>query len=393
VRLRSQLGGPLGALLAFAGCGAPPRPPTLGDLNPIDAGGSIPADASTSLVGDGGIPELSCSLGPEGGVCACADEPLALDPPTLYYVLDRSGSMAELNKWSTVQTVLDQVMIQLGPRARFAAAVFPDPAHDGCAPGVQVFPAPPNTALAGDAPAGKPGPTDLAMLETLGRIAASGGTPTAATLNGLAPAIESISGKTYVILATDGGPNCNANASCSAASCTDNIDGAQGCPSDGGLNCCDPSVYGSVACLDAQPTLDAVAALAAAGIPVYVVGVPGSKPYADLLDQLAMAGGTARGSEPQYYAVDTADESALFSAMSQIAARIAGTCSLTLSQDPPDPSLINVFLDGAVLPQSGPDGWMLDGAMVTVLGASCDEIMNGDVLDVRVVAGCPTVTQ
>jgi hypothetical protein len=363
-------------------------------MTPVEAGAVPSGDASVSLVGEGGVPERSCSLGPEAGVCACADEPLLGDPPTLYYVLDRSGSMAQLNKWSTVQTVLDEVMIGLGPRARFAAAVFPDPSQNGCVPGVQVFPAPPNTSAAGDAPAGTPGATDLAMLETLGRIPASGGTPTAATLNGLAPVIEAIPGKTYVILATDGGPNCNAKATCSATSCTDNIDNVQGCPSDGGLpNCCDPSFYGSLACLDAQPTLDAVTALAAAGIPVYVVGVPGSKPYADLLDQLAMAGGTARGSEPQYYAVDTADESALFSAMSKIAAKIAGTCSLTLNQAPPDPSLINVFLDGAVLPQSGPNGWTLDGAVVSILGTSCDAIMNGDIIDVRVVAGCPTVTQ
>jgi hypothetical protein len=30
---------------------------------------------------------------------------------------------------------------------------------------------------------------------------------------------------------------------------------------------------------------------------------------------------------------------------------------------------------------------------VTILGSSCDEITAGDVLDVRVEDGCPTVTQ
>jgi hypothetical protein len=347
------------------------------------------------LVGDGAIPEKSCALGPEGGVCACADEPLLGDPPTLYYVLDRSGSMNDLNKWGTVQSVLDKVMIGLGPRARFAAAVFPDPSQNACAPGVQVFPLPPGGPVLGDAPAGTLGTTDLAMLETLSRIAASGGTPTAATLTGLAPTIEAISGKVYVILATDGGPNCDIAANCTAASCTLNLDNAPQCPTGGPPNCCDPSTGegDNLSCLDAQPTVDAVAALAAAGIPVYVVGVPGSQPYADVLDQLAVAGGTQRGSEPQYYAVDSTDEAVLFAAMSKIAAKIAGTCSLTLNQAPPDPSLINVFLDGKVLPQSGANGWTLDGAVVTILGASCDAITGGDVIDVRVVAGCPTVTQ
>jgi hypothetical protein len=52
-----------------------------------------------------------------------------------------------------------------------------------------------------------------------------------------------------------------------------------------------------------------------------------------------------------------------------------------------------VFLDGKVLPQSGPDGWTLDGSTVTILGASCLEITEGDVIDVRVEDGCPTVSQ
>ena len=118
------------------------------------------------------------------------------------------------------------------------------------------------------------------------------------------------------------------------------------------------------------------------------MGVPGSEPYANLLEQVAAAGGTQH-----YYAVDTADEAAFDAAMSQIAAKIAGTCVLTLDPAPSDPTLINVFLDGVVLPQSGPDGWTLDGTILVIEGASCTKIENGDVLDVRVVAGCPTVTQ
>jgi hypothetical protein len=41
----------------------------------------------------------------------------------------------------------------------------------------------------------------------------------------------------------------------------------------------------------------------------------------------------------------------------------------------------------------GTDGWTLDGTTVTILGASCQKILDGDVLDVRVVAGCPTLLQ
>ena len=78
--------------------------------------------------------------------------------------------------------------------------------------------------------------------------------------------------------------------------------------------------------------------------------------------------------------------------LSNIAAKITGTCTLSLDNTPPDPGLINVFFDEHVLPQAGPDGWTLNGTMVTISGASCQKILDGNVLDVRIVAGCPTVT-
>jgi hypothetical protein len=371
--------------MALVACGGGSRPPELGDtVGTADAGGS---DGGTSLVGGGGLFEKNCGVGPDGGVCGCADETLLGDPPTLYFMLDRSGSMADSNKWVTVQLTLEQLMIDLGPRAKVGAAVFPDPSQDNCAPGVQIF-----APARGDAPAGTAGSTDLELLELLGAISASGGTPTAATLESLAPAIEAIPGAKFVILATDGGPNCDASAVCAADMCTYNIESDDRC-SPGGNDCCTATTGGPLACLDSDPTIAGVSALAQAGVPVYVVGVPGSAPYAELLDELAMAGGTARGAEPQYYAVDTTDQAALYSAMSKIAAQISGSCTLTLNQTPPDPTLLNVFLDGKVLPQGGVDGWTVSGATVTVLGTSCQEILTGDVLDVRVEAGCPTVTQ
>jgi len=330
-------------------------------------------------------------------VCACADEPLSLDPPSLYFVLDRSGSMAVNGKWPTILRVIDEVSIRLGSRAKLGAAVFPDPSADGCVAGGQVFPPvlmgqKPGPPVRGDGAFGDAGPIDVAFASALNRIVASGGTPTAATLQGLLPVLQGFGGKMYVVLATDGGPNCDATTSCTGATCTLNIEGDNACTATG-PDCCDPATGGTpLDCLDAQPTVDAVTAFAKAGIPVYVVGVPGSEPYAALLDELAVAGGTARGSEPQYYAVSTYDQQAFQSAMSAIAAKVTGTCTLTLDQLPPVADEINVFLDGKALAQPGPDGWTITGKTVTVEGKSCQAILDGDVLDVRVVAGCPTVT-
>ncbi len=374
------------ALAIAAGCGGSPRPPALGEVtadaggNAVDAGQSFHATAPT---------ELTCNLGPDGGVCACADQPLLGDPPTLYFMLDRSGSMAEDGKWPTIVNVLSDLVIGLGPRANVGAAVFPNPSDtSSCDPGIEV-----DAPQRGDAPAGVPGPSATALLTILGHIVANGGTPTAATIQSLTPRVTSLPGKTYVILATDGGPNCDDAASCDSNGCEWNIENVDpACTPGGAHNCCtDPSYTSNLSCLDADPTIAAVKALADMGIPVYVVGVPGSAPYAALLDELAQAGGTARASEPYYYAVSSTDQTALAAVISSVAAKITGTCTLTLNQSPPDPTLVNVFLGGQVIPEGGTDGWTLADQTVTILGSSCQAIMDGSVVDVRVVAGCPTV--
>jgi hypothetical protein len=378
------------SLAAPAGCGQGERPPPLGNFveNPT-AGNS----GSAPVFDFDAAPYVPmCSLGPEGGVCACADEPLVVDAPNLYFVLDRSGSMAQLGKWTTVRRVLMQLVIALGARAKVGVAVFPDPAfpvpasNDSCATGLEVF-----APEQGDAPAGTFGPTEARLASLLAPIPAAGGTPTAKTLTKLLPRLKSLSstGKTYVILATDGGPNCNSFATCGADTCTLNIDQGSTCMHPTGVTSCCTDPNG---CLDQQPTIDAVQQIASAGVPVYVVGIPGSQPYADLLDNLAIAGGTPRTDEPRYYAVDTADQAALLTALSGIAAQITGTCTLSLNNAPPSPGLVNVFLDEKALPQAGPNGWTLDGTTVTILGVSCQKILGGGVLDIRVVAGCPTVT-
>jgi hypothetical protein len=357
-------------------------------------GGGIYLDASFRSPP---IPPLCDKLGQSTGVCACVDVPLLGDPPNLYFVLDRSGSMVDSNKWSTVRSALENLVIQLGPRAAVGAAVFPDPRTDSCDPGVQVFPSSVGKPQRGDAPSGSPGPTELALLTVLGHIGASGGTPTAATFQRLTPQLLSFPGQTYVILATDGGPNCNAAATCTADQCQCNIENISSCPPGGPLNCCLASGAtvcggGPLNCEDSTPTLDAVRALSSKGVPLYVVGVPASEPYAALLDELAMAGGKPRDGDTKYYAVTSTDQAAFQKTIFAIAAQITSPkCTFDLGSPPSDASLVNVFLDGQPLASQGANGWTLSGSSVTILGASCQRILDGDVLDVRAAAGCPTV--
>jgi hypothetical protein len=398
---------------AAVGCGSS-APPALGDQYARTRGY---VDAATGFDFDSPPPELTCNLGPEAGVCACVDEPLYPNAPNLYFVLDRSGSMSEPwgtggTKWQVVVDAIWKLVVALGPRANIGAAVFPNPNSSDCAPGVEALASRP-----GDAPAGRPGATANALLNVLRGVPPRGGTPTAATLQApwLMPRLQSLSApgnKTYVILATDGGPNCNRNATCGTdpspmgeLACQPNIESVPGCRPGVPPNCCAPGTEtttgGAQSCEDSQPTIDAVTALNAAGFPVYVIGVPGSGPYAALLDQLGIAGaggpdagssGPDAGGGSHYYKADTADQALFVKDISQIAAQLTGGCTVQLDKTPPDPTLVNVFLGGKVLPQLSPDGgWTLDGTTVTIEGASCQSILHGDVLDVRVVAGCPVV--
>lgn len=334
--------------------------------------------------GTPGITPPGCGTKDDGSYCECLDVPLFTDAPNLYFVLDRSGSMSDEGKWNAVRANVAALLRGLGPRVNVAAAMFPAVA-DTCAPGREVM-----AMRRGDPPSSSAdGPTTQLLLKVTA-VKPGGGTPTSATLASLLPRIASFSAKTFVILATDGAPNCNPQASCTLATCQPNIEDAPMCPREG-PSCCDPPTGARENCLDELATVEAVNGYAKAGIPVYVVGIPGSAPYADLLDQLAVVGGTALPTTPRYYRVDSTGDQALLGALRKVAAKIVATCELVLEKTPEVASNINVYLDDTVLPKDPVDGWSLEGNKVTLLGTACEKVLAGDVLSVRVIVGCPTI--
>jgi hypothetical protein len=371
------------ALAVVAGCGSE-RPAPAGDPKytpPVVVG------SSGGFADGGGSKPPGCGQKDDGSFCDCIDVPLFAEAPNIYFVLDRSGSMTENNKWGQVRQVVAQIVRGLGPRANFGATLFPgfdDSA--ACSAPVQALPISP-----GDPPSGTDGPTTRKLL-TVTQSAPNGGTPTGEALRSVLPILRAAKGKSFVILATDGGPNCNAQASCQASGCQPNIEGVQGC-SITGPSCCDPPNGFPESCLDSAATASAVAALKSAGFPVYVVGLPGTGTpiYATLLDQLATEGGTALPGSPKYYKVDTANDSVLLTALKKIAAKITATCDFKLTETPAQANQVNVYLDEVVLPKDPVNGWKIDGPTVTLLGDACTKVLNGDVLDVRIITGCPTV--
>jgi len=319
----------------------------------------------------GAIPSGAC--GARTNLYCDFDLPVR-ERPSLYFILDRSGSMLDGDKWNTVRRDVSDLIVHLGSSARVGAAVFPAPGGAGCSSGIEVM------ALRN----GEDGSVDAFLRAT--DFPPSGGTPTADTIDALAPMLRN-EGRTYAVLATDGGPNCRGTLRCSVERCTANIIALRpSCQPNVAPNCCDPAISGGnpFDCLDDVRTEEAVANLAASGVPVYVVGIEGSAPYADLLDRLARAGRTARTTAPSYYRVDSLDSAALTTALSDIATRIGRACRQGFVL-PEGAHVTSVTLDGAVAPDSE---WTYEDQAVVLTGGSCDRMQSGASLRVRGTGGC-----
>ena len=343
------------------------------------------AGGGTSFVDDAGTdgpPALDAS-----GFCGNQIHQVSSHAPNLYFVFDISGSMASpagggFSRYQLVQHSAVQLVETLGPLINVGAAVFPKgaTAAEPCRVGGEVFPVSP-----GDPIMPSTGPT------TEGFIAATsvepvGGTPTAATLTALKPGLLALKGRTIVLLATDGGPNCNTALSCAVDQCIPNLEGQ--CKPFG-ANCCAPAgASGPAGCVDHDATVHAVSEIASAGIPVYVIGIPGSELYASVLDDMAVAGGAPQQGPPSYYAVDDLGE------LEQVFQSIAGmfvSCRYVLTSPPADEAHTNVYFDQGVLPADPVNGWVWASPMeIDLVGAACAKLKSGVVKQVQIVSGCPT---
>jgi hypothetical protein len=379
--------------LLFVACAGNDRPrsssgfPEEGDSGVSGKDGSMFIDVATP----DGPPSPDAA-----GLCGNTFFNAAPEPPNLYFVVDRSGSMLSLTgqgkttRYEAMRIAVVDVVRTLGSRANYGVTLFPgDPLGNGCGPGTEVFP-----TTRGDLPGGPSnGPVTQAVAKAT-QSTAVGGTPTSITLSKLLPTLQALPGKTAVVLATDGGPNCNDSYACTSADCTYNIEGGflgshQCTPS---YNCCDPSIVdgpGLYMCLDSIPTIQAVQQIRDAGIRTFVVGIPGSDYYATLLDQLATIGGSARPTSPYYYRVD--DMSSLSQTLLQIGNKVLLTCQFVLEQAPPEPSFVNVYLDQSVVAYDEQNGWTwTSDTKLELHGGACQTLESGAVGQVQVVAGCPT---
>lgn len=383
-----------GVVLAGLGCQEATRPAQIADAPPTPSEPGSLVEPVPAPVPDTNSP------------CGAATVALDFVRPNLYFAIDASGSMtdgiprgeatyvvgtAPSNRYAARARSLQALLSRVGHRVNYGATLFPT-GDVTCDAGDEIHPLGPGDDVS-FAVSGEVGPVLRAFMFNVNRRTPRGGTPVALALAELAQRLSPAEPDTYVFLLTDGGPNCNADARCGVDACIPNIERVQvsdGLTCNDDVNCCDDAVFGAENCLDTDGSLTAVQALAAVGIRTFVIGMPGSEAYSSLLDQLALAGGVAQQNSPHYYRV--ADAEALSATVSTLGATVALGCSIELTRPPPDPSLVNLFFDGQVIPSDPVDGWaFIDETTVQVVGAACDLLQTGQVLQADVVAGCPIV--
>ncbi|HYQ01461.1 MAG TPA: vWA domain-containing protein [Polyangiaceae bacterium] len=389
-------------------------------LSPIGGAGGMSANVDLN-VGNGG--NVSTSGDPVAGAAGQPDGPkvegcerfagldecgvtsveASFSAANVLLVIDKSSSMDdqpagfELKKWQALKAALGPALEAVQDEMSFGLLLYPFNADteipldcfEGCC---QVLPGP--AALQVDVARGSVSASKV--MAALDATAPGGGTPTAAALDAALAyfttgAGKDLKGDRFVLLATDGGPNCGENSTtCTADRCTPNLDGL--CPAAEG-NCCRGE--GSY-CLDDAAVLQKIRALADASVPTFVVGIPGTESYAEYLDAFATAGGVPNPKKrPAYYAVSAAGGvDGLARTFRDITTHLVRSCEVDLGTDAPDKRLVNVAVDCDIVPSEDGAGWNIsDDAPTTLVlaGDTCSRVKREGARRIDVVYGCPTV--
>jgi hypothetical protein len=290
-------------------------------------------------------------------------------------VLDRSGSMTRMlasssaTRWDALHEALRLALPAFDANVAFGATIFPIP--DATIEGGTVC----TVGAALDVPVVLgAGPAILRALEA---HVPSGGTPTASAITAAANALAArrhVGVPQTIVLATDGGPNC------------DPADSAQPWFGQAPETCADSGVDPHE-CLDTMHTVQSITSASAAGVPTYVIAMDVSESYlVDALRQMANAGGRPRtGGEP-YYDVRNPDD--LTAAFGDIATRVS-SCSF-FPETAPSSEVIVIDVDGESVTRddSHANGWSL-GASGTfdLYGPACERAMRTGA-SVRIVGLC-----
>ncbi|MGC4070320.1 MAG: VWA domain-containing protein [Polyangiaceae bacterium] len=332
-------------------------------------------------------------------------------------VLDKSGSIDQSpvgfngkTKWAATKEALTAALQSSNDQVRYGLVMYPysegEPIPADC--GLRCCELPTGSAAV-NVPIKDAAESVPAILDKLENTNPGGGTPTALALaaaydyyiNG--PGVNLPAGDKYVMLATDGGPNCSEGITCESATCTADMD-KQGSCGTKTINCCAESLAssggGPTLCLDDQGVLEQIRNLRDKGIKTFVVGIPGTENYKTYLTAFADAGGAPdpKNETLKYYEVSAAQGvEGLTQTFKSITESLVRSCDVKLANAPVDSGKLNVAVECELLQQGEGDAvnWVYnenaDDPVITIKGDTCNRIETQGVTRIDVIEGCTTI--
>jgi len=314
--------------------------------------------------------------GAEGVPCVPGTFDLQRATPAVMLLIDASRSMefdlgdSHESRWTALRDALAATLPSVDATMQMGALLYPSTGGGELSCDVA-------------SPALAPATGNVAsLLDLMAQRVPDGATPTADAVTSAATSllqVRAASTARSLVLATDGGPNCNLDLDPATCTCVY----AGGCVGLGRL------------CLDDARTVDTIASYAGLGVPTYVIGIAASESdeFAEVLDAMALAGGRPRAEGgARYYAVTSPSD--LADALTTIRDQV-GACSYLTISVPNADGTITVSIDGAFVPQAPANGsgWTwADRANGEILfsGATCETVSaSGHVVEATVTCDLP----
>lgn len=327
------------------------------------------------------LPDAGMDAGIDAPMCRPEIVNLTRRGAQVVFTVDRSNSMDDTidgrerppatdpSRWDLVGRTLGEVLTVADPLLEIGAKFYPGvrvvmTPEDACAvdPGIDIAPA--------------RGRIDD-LLSIFRTTVPGGGTPTAVALGEVerffstrpAPGVPR-----FIVLATDGGPNCNPDTGVPPTVCL-----CTGSRADG--DCADPT-FGPYNCIDDRRTLDIIERLSGElSVPVYVIGIddPTRPDLGDVLDDMARRGGRPRDALPGerlFYSVARVDD--LREALTTITNSIS-RCIFEVDPVPTLDAIVEITVDGVRIAQDGTrsEGWDFtapDRSEISLFGGACERV-------------------
>ncbi len=321
---------------------------------------------------DADVPEADVFVRFE--VCVAGRFNMVRRSARLLFVIDRSGSMnaplemsSARTRWEAMRGALVETLPRYERALEMGAFVYPRVPTDTAPASLQ------NCELTGgDSVDSLPARANSrGVLDAIDRAGPRGATPTAAALVRATDFLRARDARgvaQYIVLATDGLPNCNRTLDPQTCRCFD--------PAT-----CRAQPSGTFASIDDTSSIAAVDRARGLGIATWVIGIDGDldAQYLDILDRMAVAGGRARpGTDRRYYSIRA--EGQLTEAFEAIQRTVA-ECAYVTPSRPDNPDRITVEVDGVAVPRDPTrrDGWDWtdrDYGEVTLFGAACERVQS-----------------